>query len=101
MIQRGNIFTLRDNDNVVMVGGLTEVETYLESRYVAGTPGPRKARIPTTWAPMITAYCTFLAAAGQSPNTIRLRRLELAHIARGVAEPPKTLTAEQLVNWFR
>ena len=41
-----------------------------------------------------------LAASGQTAPTIRLRRLSLAHIARGPGRPPAGVTGEQLVAWF-
>ena len=50
---------------------------------------------------MIDDYCLTSAASGQTTPTIRLRRLSLAHIARGLGRPPAGVTGEQLVAWFR
>lgn len=101
MRQQGNVFTLRDDTHeLVMTGGITAVETYLGQRYIAARPGPRAAAIPKAWKALVDGYCLHLAAGGQSAGTIRLRRLAIAHIARGVNNTPGMLTTEQLVSWF-
>ncbi len=101
LIARGNIYELRDQHGETLVtGGLSAVENYLCERYIARAPGPAAARIPAAWAPLITEYCLSLAAGGQTAPTVRLRRLTLAHIARGLGAPPADITAEQLVAWF-
>jgi integrase/recombinase XerC len=100
MVQRGNIFELRNAEDVVLVGGIAAVENYLKDQYQPNRPGPAPARIPVEWRGPITAYCEHLAASGQSPRTIRHRRLSLARIARGLRRAPAEVTAEQLVSWL-
>lgn len=101
MVARGNVVELRDDTGQLLTGGLGTVETYLVERYTAKRPGPARAPIPAAWAPMIDDYCLTSAASGQTTPTIRLRRLSLAHIARGLGRPPAGVTGEQLVAWFR
>lgn len=101
LIQRGNIYTLRDSDGAeIVTGGLGTVESYLGEHYRPRPPGPAAARIPAAWATLIAAYCLELAAGGLSERTLKLRRLSLAHIARGLRCSPAEVTGEQLVGWF-
>lgn len=41
-----------------------------------------------------------LAAGGQRPTTLRLRKAQLCVAARGLDSPPGEVTAENLVNWL-
>ena len=101
MIQRGNIFELRDHTGTKLVtGGISAVENHLEQHYVPRPPGPHTASIPAGWRTIIADYGLHLAAGGQTASTIRLRRLTLAHIARGLNQPPDQVTAATLVAWF-
>lgn len=100
MVQRGRIFELRNAEDTVLVGGITAIENHLRDRYEPNRPGPAMARIPAGWQKPIAAYCEQLAAAGQSPRTVRLRRASLAHLARGLRLPPADVTGEQLIAWF-
>lgn len=100
MVQRGNVFELRNAEDAVLVGSLGAVERYLETRYQPNRPGPAVARIPAGWQKPIAAYCEHLAAAGQSPRTVRLRRASLAQIGRGLRRVPGDVTGEHLVSWF-
>lgn len=98
--QRGNIYELRDGSAVLVTGGIGAVESFVEQRFTAKTPGPAKAAIPAAWVVLIEAFCVELAAGGLSSQTVRLRRLSLAHIARGLQCAPADVTAETLVSWF-
>lgn len=98
--QRGNIYQLDHSGDTVVVGGIAAVESHLAQLYTAKRPGPAQSRIPIAWEPLIAAYGLTLAAAGLSPRTVRLRRLSLAHIARGLRVAPAEVTGELLVSWF-
>jgi hypothetical protein len=52
------------------------------------------------WGPLIDDYLISIAAAGQRPATLDLRRDHLNHIARGIDCPPHAVTSERLVDWF-
>lgn len=78
MVQRGNIYELRDGDGILLSGSIAAAENYVAERFIARSPGPATARIPETWTPMISEYCLSLAAAGQTAPTIRLQRRKLA-----------------------
>jgi integrase/recombinase XerC len=98
----GNIYTLTDSATreVVVTGGIGAVENYVNERFEPQPPGPPPARIPAAWQPMINDYCLELAAGGQTERTVRMRRLTMAHIARGLNTAPADVTGEQLVFWF-
>jgi hypothetical protein len=49
---------------------------------------------------MIDDYLVTLAAAGQSPLSIELRRGQLIVLAREIGCDPADVTAERLVAWF-
>ncbi len=100
IIQRGNIYELRDGNGRLATGGISAIENYLVDHYTPRPPGPTTARVPAAWAPIIAEWCLHLAAGGQTAPTIRLRRLTLAHIARGLGQPPEEVTAQILVGWF-
>ena len=63
-------------------------------------PAPVQAPAAGAWAAMIDDYLRSLAAAGQRPATLHLRRDHLNRIARGIGCPPDDVTAERLVDWF-
>lgn len=100
--QRGNIYELLDvQGDSVMCGGICAVENHIADLFVSSPPGPAPVALPAGWAALISAYCLTLAAGGQSSSTVRLRRLTLAHIARGLNAPtPDDVSAAQLVAWF-
>lgn len=103
LCQRGAVFTLRDADGAtVEVGPLAAVEAYLGRRYTARRPGPpRTTSAPAAWAPLIDDYLVTLAAVGQRPATIALRRALLCRMTRGLdGVGPIDLTGERLVAWF-
>jgi integrase/recombinase XerC len=99
MVQRRTMFTLSDpGGQVVHVGDLAATNAFLAAR--PRTDRRYKTPPPGSWAPMIDDYLRHIAAAGQRPATIELRRDHLNRIARGLACPPETVTAELLVDWF-
>jgi integrase len=100
--QRGTVFTLRtDNDITLAVGPLAIVDRVLIERMRPKPPGPPPStRAPETWQRYVDDYLLTLAAAGQRPATLRLRKAILCLAARGLACPPCEVTAEILVNWF-
>jgi len=101
--QRGTVFTLTDADGAtVELGPLAAVEAYLVQRYTARRPGPqRSTSAPAAWAPLIDDYLVTLAAVGQRPATIALRRALLCRMTRGLdGVTPLDLTGERLVAWF-
>lgn len=54
-----------------------------------------------TWLTDITAWTTYLTAAGHSPRTVALRRRQLMRLGRDHAgRDPWALTAEELVTWL-
>lgn len=53
------------------------------------------------WLTVITAWTTYLEAAGTSPNTIRTRREHMQRFARTArAVSPGAVTGDALVRWF-
>jgi hypothetical protein len=74
--QRGFVFTLRDeNDVTLSVGPLGKVDAYLLERSRPRPPGPAPTLRPSElWRAHIDDYLLTLAAAGQRPATLRLRR---------------------------
>lgn len=55
--------------------------------------------IPAPWDALIADYLAAQAAAGAPPTTLRTRRYHLAHLARGIEQPPTEVTGELLVSW--
>lgn len=55
---------------------------------------------PLAWAPLIEDYLVTLAAAGQPPTTLKLRRTQLVRMTRDLDGRPTDLTAEALVARF-
>ncbi len=102
LIVRGCVYTLRDSDDITLaVGGLAIIEAYLVQRAQPKRPGPPPATFaPESWRRDIDDYLLALAAGGQRPLTIRLRKATLCCAARGLGCPPAEVTAEQLVNWL-
>ncbi|MDC8992490.1 tyrosine-type recombinase/integrase [Mycobacterium marinum] len=102
LIVRGCVYTLRDSDDITLaVGGLAIIEAYLIQRAQPKRPGPPPATFaPESWRRDIDDYLLALAAGGQRPLTIRLRKAILCCAARGLGCPPAEVTAEQLVNWL-
>jgi integrase len=102
LIQRGTVFTLRDeNDFTLAVGMLGVVDAYLITRLQRGRPGPKPStRAPEAWRRDVDDYLLTLAAAGQRTATIRLRHGILCLAARGLGCPPAEVTAEKLVDWL-
>jgi hypothetical protein len=49
MVQRGNVFELRNAEDAVLVGSIAAVENYLKDQYEPNRPGPALARIPAEW----------------------------------------------------
>jgi integrase len=56
--------------------------------------------VPAAWVPMIADYLTSLAANGQRPATIKLRREQLGQLARALDCAPGAVTADRLVGWY-
>jgi len=52
------------------------------------------------WHQAITRWTTWLAAGGASPDTLRLRRLQLRRIGADIGGHPFTTTDEELTMWF-
>ncbi|RFZ48252.1 Tyrosine recombinase XerC [Mycobacterium marinum] len=102
LTQRGVVFTLRDEHDVTLaVGPLGVVEVYLIQRAQPKRPGPPPSTsAPESWRHDLDDYLLALAAGGQRPLTIRLRKAILCTAARGLGCPPAEVTAEQLVNWL-
>lgn len=63
--------------------------------------GPAPIPAPALWAGPVEAYCGWLGAGGQSPNTIRLRRCQVKLMARSVGVSPWEVSTSQLVEWLR
>ena len=76
------------------------IEEFLRQHYIGRQPGPTAWRAPAAWRPFIDDYLRSLTAAGQRHETIKLRRLSLSTMARGLGCPPQAVTAERLVDWF-
>lgn len=54
-----------------------------------------------TWLTALADWSTWLAAAGRSPNTVRLRCSQLRRLASDVAPAgPWNVTADELVQWL-
>ncbi|MFP1155565.1 tyrosine-type recombinase/integrase [Mycobacterium sherrisii] len=100
--QSGTVFTVRDDNDVTLaVGPLGVVDRYLIDRIRPKPPGPQPTtRAPEAWQRCVDDYLLTLAAAGQRPATIRLRKGILCLAARGLGCPPAEVTADELVNWF-
>ena len=81
-------------------GTLNTAEGYLREQRAKQPPRRYKPEPPGAWAPMIDDYLRSLAAAGQRPATLHLRRDNLNRIARGIGCAPDDVTAERLVDWF-
>lgn len=96
----GNIYSLRDGASAIITGGLGTIEAYLQTHYKPKRPGPARAQIPASWRQLIADYLDYLEAGGQSAGTVRVRSLHLAHLARGLGQPPDKITADMLVKWF-
>lgn len=75
---------------------------FADDRYVifsdvnTGKPKP----IPATWAKVIAAYLSFLAAGDSAKSTVGTRRSHLAYMARSLACTPRQVTEELLIDWF-
>jgi hypothetical protein len=100
--QRGTVFTVRDDKNVTLaVGPLGKVDAFLIARMRPKPPGPAPStQAPPTWGRYVDDYLLTLAAAGQRPTTMRLRKRILCLAARGLDRPPTEVTADELVAWF-
>jgi len=100
--QRGNVFTLRDEDGITLaVGMLGVVDAYLIARMKPKPPGPpRSTRPPESWSRDVGDYLLTLAAAGQREATIRHRHSILCMTARGLGCAPAEVTAEKLLDWL-
>lgn len=61
---------------------------------------PRAKAVPSDWAGPLSLWCTWLAAAGRSRETVGLRRAHVAQLARGVGGSPSALTADELLAWL-
>lgn len=61
---------------------------------------PTHTNTPATWAALIEDYLVTLAAAGQPPTTIKLRRIQLGRMGRELGGRPADVTAPALVAWF-
>lgn len=100
MSKRGDVFELRRAEGAVLVGSISAVEHYLAEHAAPSRPGPTTVRIPANWREMVSAYCEHLAAAGQSPQSIRLRRSALGQMARELRRAPGEVSGEHLIAWF-
>jgi integrase len=101
LIQRGTVFTLRDDNITLAVGMLGVVDAYLITRLQRGRPGPKPSiRAPLAWRRDVDDYLLTLAAAGQREATVRLRHAILCMAARGLDCLPTEVTAEKLVDWL-
>ncbi|HEU4360478.1 MAG TPA: tyrosine-type recombinase/integrase [Mycobacterium sp.] len=64
-------------------------------------PGPAPSTFaPESWRRAVDDYLLVLAAGGQRPATLRLRKANLCTAARGLRCAPAEVTAEKLVNWL-
>ncbi|CAJ1504198.1 tyrosine-type recombinase/integrase [[Mycobacterium] holstebronense] len=101
MVQRGTAITLYGAEGEITAkGDLATIEAYLAAHAQHRASGPAPARTPVAWQEAITAYCTHLAAAGQSIRTVAARRKALARLGRELGCAPADVTAETLVGWF-
>ncbi len=100
--QSGNVFRVCDTNNVTLaLGPLGVVDAYLIERLKPTPPGPpRRTYAPPAWAPMVDEYLLTLAAAGQRPETMRLRYFQLCQVARGLRCRPESVTGAMLLDWF-
>lgn len=56
--------------------------------------------VPESWREPISEWIGSLGAAGLSPETIKTRRCQIGHIAKGVDVSPQNLTGRALVAYF-
>jgi integrase/recombinase XerC len=57
-------------------------------------------QLTNEWTRLIEDYLTGLVAAGRSASSVKLRREQLAHLARGLDCPPGAVTEQGLLGWF-
>jgi integrase/recombinase XerC len=103
LIERGAVLTLRDGETVVHRGGIADTESYLAVHHPGRRPGGKpkpECAVPSAWAQIINDYILTLAAAGQPPTSLTLRRIQLVRMARDIGGSPTDVTADTLVAWF-
>jgi integrase len=67
-----------------------------------GTTGPMALPIPVDWRGPIDAFTQWLAAAGKSAETLRLRRVHLERLARDLRPlGPFDVTTLDLLGWMQ
>lgn len=64
------------------------------------TADPRSKTVPASWSGPLDVWCTELAAAGRTRQTVALRHAHGAQLARGVGGSPSTLTSDELLAWL-
>ena len=70
--------------------------------YPKGVPGRTyKPPVSPAWASAIEDYLKTIAAVGQRPETMKLRRLQLQQMARELRCAPGEVTGELLVGFVR
>jgi len=104
--KRGELYRIIDTQgSVLYTGRLAATEKFLTARYTKEARAAvdrRYARLPVppSWVQLIDDYLLTLAAAGQREATLRVRRLHLTRMARGLDCSPESVTGELLLNWF-
>ncbi len=92
----GGTFTLRNRKGVALVTGkLDDITDHL-----GGFSRRREIALPAAWVTIVEDYATSLAAVGRSPQTVQLRREQLARLARDTGKAPGEVTDNDLVRWF-
>jgi integrase len=100
--QSGTVFRVRDNHGITLaLGPLGTVDAYLIERIKPHPPGPAPSvQPPAAWAALLDEYLLTLAAAGQRPTSIRLRRGQLCRMTHELGCPPADTTGATLLRWF-
>jgi integrase len=102
LVERRNVLQVRDGDTVLHQGGIADTEAYLASHHPGRPPGGKpkpEYAVPPAWAQIIDDYMLSLAAAGQPPTSLTLRRIQLVRMARDLGGSPADVTADMLVAW--
>lgn len=68
------------------------------TRRSANTGKPKP--IPSSWAPLISAYLNYLTAGDLPRTTINTRRSHLARMARALKCEPREVDEDALLGWF-
>lgn len=97
--RRGHAFDLFDSQGLIFCGSIDTVLTYVTDRTVR-KPGRARVRPPAAWASIIDDYLVTLIAAGQSRQSVELRRNQLTMFAREIGGSPAEVSGEKLVEWL-